>query len=153
MKRIFLACILLLLAAQVSAFQLTDAEGKKQFLTQYSGKWVVVNFWAPWCAPCLEEIPDFNALYESRKKSDLVILGVAVHYKDTRQVLDFASVHKIAYPLILGMDYGQSDREFGRMEAMPTTLLYDPTGKLVHKRRGLMHGEELIKLMETGSLD
>jgi peroxiredoxin len=139
--------------SSASAFELIDAQGKKLTLDQYKGKWVVVNFWATWCAPCLEEIPDFNALYESRKKADLAMLGVAMHYADPKQAADFAKRHKMAYPLIYGMDGDQSEREFGHVDSLPTTLLYDPEGKLKHKRRGLMHGIEIIQLIETGKLD
>ncbi|MGB9149771.1 MAG: TlpA disulfide reductase family protein [Burkholderiales bacterium] len=152
-NKVHLAALMLLYAGSVSAFDLVDAQGKKLSLSQYKGKWVVVNFWATWCAPCLEEIPDFNALYESRKKADLAMLGVAMHYSDPKQAADFAKLHKMAYPLVLGMDRDQSEREFGHVDSLPTTLLYDPAGNLKHKRRGLMHGVELIRLMETGRLE
>ncbi len=149
----WLAALLLFGAVNASAFELVDSSGKKVTLPQYKGKWVVVNFWATWCAPCLEEIPDFNALYESRKKADLAMLGVAMHYGDPKQAMDFAKRHKMAYPQVLGMEGDQSEREFGHLDSMPTTLLYDPEGNLKHKRRGLMHGEEIIRLIETGKLE
>ncbi|MEY4730299.1 MAG: hypothetical protein RL020_1457 [Pseudomonadota bacterium] len=153
MKKTLFITLFLLCAGSASAFELLDPQGKKINLSQYKGKWVVVNFWATWCAPCLEEIPDFNALYESRKKADLAMLGVAMHYTEVKQVIDFANRYKMAYPMVLGMDGGQGEREFGYMDSMPTTLLYDPEGNLKHKRRGLMHGEEIIRLMETGRIE
>ncbi len=153
MKKWMLMFLMALFVGQAPAFELMDVQGKKLDLPLYKGRWVAVNFWAPWCAPCLEEIPDLSALYESRKKKDLVILGVAMYYKDARQAMDFAQVHKMTYPLVLGMEAGQGEREFGSMDSMPVTLLYNPEGKMVHRRRGLIRGEELIKLIETGSLD
>ena len=152
-KKALLTAFLLFSASSVSAFELVEVSGKKVSLNQLKGKWVVVNFWATWCAPCLEEIPDFNALYESRKKADLAMYGVAMHYTEAKQAMDFANRYKIAYPVVLGMEGGQGEREFGYMDSMPTTLLYDPQGNLKHKRRGLMHGEEIIRLIETGKIE
>jgi peroxiredoxin len=135
MRKTLFITFFLLCAGSASAFELLDPQGKKINLSQYKGKWVV------------------NALYESRKKADLAMLGVAMHYTEVKQVIDFANRYKMAYPMVLGMDGGQGEREFGYMDSMPTTLLYDPEGNLKHKRRGLMHGEEIIRLMETGRIE
>ena len=55
----------------VKNFTLTDTAGKKHVLSQYKGKWVIVNYWATWCPPCLEEVPDLVALYDSRKNKEI----------------------------------------------------------------------------------
>ena len=77
------ACALLLTFAALSPaaadFKLTDSDGKAHWLADYRGKWVIVNFWATWCAPCLEEIPDLVAIMESRK--DVQVLGVAMEFQ------------------------------------------------------------------------
>ena len=52
-------------ALAANSFLLKDTEGKKHTLSQYKGKWVIVNYWATWCPPCLEEVPDLVALYDS----------------------------------------------------------------------------------------
>ena len=74
------SCALLLTFAALSPaaadFKLTDSDGKVHRLADYRGKWVIVNFWATWCAPCLEEIPDLVVIMESRK--DVQVLGVAI---------------------------------------------------------------------------
>ncbi len=126
-----LACLGLVigLAAQPAlAFTMTDSQGKTHRLADYKGKWVLVNFWATWCPPCLEEIPDLNALHEE-KKNNLVVIGVAMDYKDPRQVLDYAEQQMVSYPIVLG-DYKMA-AEVGPVRGLPTTYLYNPEGEVV----------------------
>jgi thiol-disulfide isomerase/thioredoxin len=115
-------------AFPAGAFTLTDSRGKVHKLSNYKGKWVLVNFWATWCPPCLEEIPDLIALHEN-KKNKLVVIGVAMDYRDPKQVLDFAEQQMINYPIVLGDQHSTS--EVGPVRGLPTTYLYDPTGKVV----------------------
>lgn len=150
MKRIVLAwCFLLFVASAASAasgagpagFSLTDHKGKTHTLEGYKGKWVVVNFWATWCPPCLKEIPDFAALYDARKGKNLMMIGVAVDYNKPQEVIDFAETLLMTYPLVLGDK--NSEAQFGRMRALPSTFIYNPQGKLVLQRTGTLSKEEL----------
>lgn len=128
----------LLLVAQVHAFTLVDSKGKTHSLAQYKGKWVLVNFWATWCPPCLEEIPDLVALHEN-KKNRLVVLGVAMDYKDPRQVLQYAEQMMVSYPIILG-DHKMA-AQIGAIPGLPTTYLYNPEGKMVAYNVGALTRE------------
>ena len=118
---------------RAAEFMLTDTAGKVHKLSQYRGKWVLVNFWATWCPPCLEEIPDLINLHENRK-NNLVVLGIAMSYQEPSQVKDFADSMLINYPIILG------DRnlaaQIGPVDGLPTTYLYNPQGKLVAHQLG-----------------
>lgn len=111
-----------------SAFTLVDSQGKTHSLAQYKGKWVLVNFWATWCPPCLEEIPDLVALHEN-KKNNLVVLGIAMDYKDPKTVLQFADQMMVSYPIILGDS--KIAAQIGALRGLPTTYLYNPQGKMV----------------------
>ncbi len=128
-----LVALLGLISASATAFSLTDNQGKLHRLADYKGKWVLVNFWATWCPPCLEEIPDLIALHED-SKNNLVVIGIALDYKNPKEVLDFADQMMISYPVVLG-NYTLA-AQIGPIRALPMTYLYDPQGKLVAQNMG-----------------
>lgn len=134
----WLAGLLLAFAAswvQAADFKVTDTDGKIHTLSGYKGKWVLVNYWATWCPPCLEEIPDLIALYEN-KKNNLVVIGVAMDYRNAKQVTDFAKGLLVEYPIVLGN--AQVVRQIGPVQGLPTTYLYNPEGKMVAQQVGLI---------------
>ncbi|MBI5889307.1 MAG: TlpA family protein disulfide reductase [Nitrosomonadales bacterium] len=138
LRRLVLAAAVLLLAtggAAAQGFVFKDLQGQTQRLSDYRGKWVLVNFWATWCPPCLEEIPDLMELHEAHKKSDLVVIGVALD--STRESVDeFVAKKKVGYPIVFG-NYEMAG-QVGEVEALPTSYLYDPTGKLVSYQQGMV---------------
>ena len=89
------------------AATLPDEKGHPQALKQYAGKIVVLNFWATWCGPCREEMPELSQLYEAYKSKNLVVLGVAID--DVGAVSEFTKETKVSYPLfaadMAGMQY------------------------------------------------
>jgi len=140
---IWLAGLLLALAAacaQANGFTLTDTEGKSHTLAGYKGKWVLVNFWATWCPPCQEEIPDLIALHEN-KKNNLVVIGIAMDYRNAQQVTDFADGLLVDYPIVLGN--AQVASQIGPIQGLPTTYLYNPDGKLVAQQVGAITRESV----------
>jgi thiol-disulfide isomerase/thioredoxin len=130
-----LAVVLLLTVGTASAgsFKFKDLQGHEQRLQDYRGKWVLVNFWATWCPPCLEEIPDLMALHEAHKKSDLVVIGVALD-STKESVVEFVAKKKIGYPIVFG-NYDLA-AQVGEVEVLPTSYLYNPAGKLVSYQQG-----------------
>lgn len=137
-RRTLLIVFLSLFGLHAQAFTLVDSKGKTHSLSQYKGKWVLVNFWATWCPPCLEEIPDLVALHEN-KKNKLVVLGVAMDYKDPKQVLQYAEQMMVSYPIILG-DHKMA-AQIGAIPGLPTTYLYNPEGKVVAYNVGALTKE------------
>lgn len=134
--------VLLSVAYAAEGFSARDLEGKTHALAGYKGRWVVVNYWATWCPPCLEEIPDLIALHEQRK--DMVILGIALEYKDAKEVRTFVEDNLMSYPVILGDD--KLVQQIGPADVLPTTYLYNPQGQLVKVRRGLITRQYIEKL-------
>jgi thiol-disulfide isomerase/thioredoxin len=129
--------LLMLMAPWVQAadFRVTDTNGKTHTLSGYKGKWVLVNYWATWCPPCLEEIPDLIALNEN-KKNNLVVIGIAMDYRNAKQVTDFAEGLFVDYPIVLGTP--QIVSQIGPVQGLPTTYLYNPDGKMVAQQVGLI---------------
>jgi len=148
-KTLVLLIVLCLLGnrAHAESFSVTDLKGKTHSLAHYKGKWVIVNFWATWCPPCLEEIPDLIMLHDKRK--DVTVLGIAVDYKSSKEIAAFADDNLMTYPVVLGDD--ATVQQFGSADVLPTTYLYNPQGKLVKKHRGLVTRKYLENLLDSGN--
>ena len=133
-------------SAAANNFVLKDMAGKKHTLSEYKGKWVIVNYWATWCPPCLEEVPDLVALYDSRKNKDLVILGVAFDYQSAKEVTDYVNDMLISYPIVLGDD--DVMKQIGFSDVLPTSYIYNPRGELIKTKHGLVTKQYLDSLLK-----
>ncbi|MBC8023389.1 MAG: TlpA family protein disulfide reductase [Burkholderiales bacterium] len=130
-------------ASPALAFDLTDTSGRPQRLADYKGRWVVVNFWATWCVPCVQEIPEIAAF--RRDHRDVVVIGVAIDAEDAAKARAFAAKLGHDYPLVLSND--AVERQLGAPNALPTTRIYDPSGKVVYDKTGRVDR----KLLETAT--
>lgn len=129
-------CLVAMLSLSLQAcsadFRLEDMQGRALSLSDYRGKWVLVNFWATWCPPCLAEISELKALAASHK--DIVVIGIAMEYGSPGIVADFVRKHRIGYPIVLGNRKIVS--QIGELDVLPTSYLYSPTGEQVSVQRG-----------------
>ncbi len=137
-------------AAETAAadFVVSDMSGQRHQLSNYKGKWVLVNYWATWCPPCLEEVPDLVNLYDKHKRKNLMVIGVVFDYKDVNEVKDYVDDMLMSYPIVLGDD--TVTEQIGQMDVLPTTFIYNPQGRLVKIKRGVVTREFVEKLMTTG---
>lgn len=135
-------------AAKAINFELTDSKGKAHRLSDYKGKWVLVNFWAPWCPRCWMEFPLLNDL---DARNDVVVLGVAMDYGvDQSSVHSYANRYNLRYPNILAgnrKDQNSPAHQIGPVDFYPTSYLYAPDGELVMFIPGIVSKTKLSSYM------
>lgn len=147
MRRIswVLIAMLWVSAATAEGFNFKDTKGKVHRLEDYKGKWVLVNFWATWCPPCLEEMPALQKLHETRK--DLVVIGIAMEYQNAEYVKQFADDLLVTFPIVLG------DRkiaaQIGKVPGLPTTYLYNPAGQVAAYNVGALTLEAVERYIDS----
>ncbi|MDI1309821.1 MAG: TlpA disulfide reductase family protein [Methylotenera sp.] len=129
----------------LASMELKDTAGVNHKLAAYKGKWVLINYWATWCPPCLEEVPDLVNLYDHRKNKDLMIIGIAFDYKSTKEVVDYVDDMLMSYPIVLGDDGIAA--QIGTADVLPTTFIYNPKGELVKIKRGLITKQYIEKII------
>lgn len=129
--------------AAVMAATLPGLDQKPQPLKQWQGKVMVVNFWAPWCPPCREEIPGFIALQKKYGDKGLVFVGIALD--ETSRVQAYADEIGINYPVLIGgPEGGQLSSAAGnRLGGLPYTLIIDRQGKAVANFTGAVPEKKL----------
>ena len=122
--------------AAVLGLVLPDLQGQQQPLSQWRGKVLVVNFWATWCAPCREEMPEFVAAQARDGAKGVQFVGIAVD--DADKVRAFARELKLNYPALIG-GYGaiELSKTLGNeLAALPFTIVVDRQGRVAHTQLG-----------------
>ena len=126
-------CAALPLAAEEVDFTLPDVAGKSVSLSDFRGKWVIVNYWATWCPPCLDEIPDLVSLYEDNRDS-VVVLGVNYEEVNEGYLKEFVDSHLISYPVVRSEPVPVTP--LGPVLGLPTTYIISPQGERVARQEG-----------------
>ena len=129
------------------SFSLTDTKGVIFTEKNTRGKYLVINFWATWCTPCLKEIPAFVKFYE--ENSDHVeILGLDFEPVDLVIINDYVERFSINYPIVLYNEDNDSEySNFGEIIGMPTTQIYSPEGELLHTFMGEITIDDLSEFI------
>jgi thiol-disulfide isomerase/thioredoxin len=118
-------------------------------LADHRGSWVVVNFWATWCAPCLKEIPDLGEFDASR--DDVKLIGLAYEEIEVDDMLAFIIKHKIAYPIAI-IDTYAPPGDFDTPRGLPMTYLIDPAGAVTKRYLGPVTSSELAAAMAASEV-
>lgn len=131
---------------------LTDADGRMQSLAQWRGKVLVVNFWATWCSPCMEEIPEFSRISKECAANGVQFVGIGIDTADN--VRKFGSQQRVAYPLLIGQNEAiKASVSLGNKQmALPFTAVLSRSGALVYAKLGKMATPELQQAVDKALL-
>ena len=132
-----------LLAGSVER-QFTDIHGNDILMSDFHGKWVVVNYWATWCPPCLEELPELEFFHASHKDERAVVLGINMEELSNEELADFAARYMLSFPII---PQSEEMPTFGAIPGLPTTFLVDPAGQTVARQVGKVTAEMIERFI------
>ena len=130
-------------------WEFTDLAGKQRLLSEWQGPFLVVNFWATWCPPCLKEIPAFVELQNRFGEDQVQFLGIAYDYLD--EVQKFLEKTPVNYPVLLGGDnVAIFMRDLGnKIGGLPFTAVIDQDGKVVASHQGEWHQEDAAGALQA----
>jgi len=105
----------------------TTLDGKTFDLAAQRGKWVIVNYWATWCVPCIKEMPDISRFVAAHE--NVTAIGLAYEDSEPADIKAFLAKHPVAYP-IAQVTLDQPPKDFDEPRGLPTTYLISPDGKV-----------------------
>ena len=134
---------------RLMALTLPDLAGKPQALAQWRGKVLVVNFWATWCPPCKEEMPEFSRISSKYTENGVKFVGISID--SAENVSAFQKQTPVSYPLLIGtpetldltMDFGN------RAKGLPFTVVLRPDGRTQHVKLGKLATADLEKAIRA----
>jgi thiol-disulfide isomerase/thioredoxin len=155
---IVLLCIVLVLIRQYTAPETEYAAQKGAYAPQFTGvlldggnfdlaqlrgQWLILNFWATWCVPCRQEMPELQALYED---TGIMVVGVNLA-EGADTVAAWLSDYQISYPIVL--DPAAEIFDLYRIMGQPTTFVINPDGLIVEMILGATNAESLREIIEN----
>lgn len=128
-------------------FRLFDEAGARRSLGEFQGKVVVLNFWATWCTPCIEEMPALDQLAQEYAAKGVVVLGVTMDERGWPVVSKFLAHKLVRYPIL--MCTPEAARKYGGLKTLPHTVFIDRRGRIAATHSAALDLKRLRKLIEA----
>lgn len=150
-RRALLCLLLALLPATLRAdsppleFAIDTLDHGRFDLAERRGQWVLVNFWATWCAPCLKEMPDLD--HFDRDRADAAVIGLAFEETSAEDLRAFLKQRPVGYPIAL-VDVYQPPAAFEVPRGLPLSILIGPDGRVAKRFMGPVTGAEIAAVID-----
>jgi len=131
--------------SQPLEFSFPDVNGRMLDINAWRGKVLVINFWATWCAPCLQEIPEFMKLQAEYQARGLQFIGISIDEK--QPVQEYLQRIGINYPVMVAGDAGIAlSQQLGNIiNAVPFTLIVNQAGQIIHRQPGELSNDQILE--------
>ncbi|MCB1609012.1 MAG: TlpA family protein disulfide reductase [Xanthomonadales bacterium] len=137
---LLLAATVALASPEKPVLSVEKIDGGSWSLADQQGKWVVVNYWATWCTPCIKEMPELSELHAER--ADVEVIGLAFEETEADDIRKFLEVKPVSYP-VAQIDVFEPPADFDVPRGLPMTYLIAPDGSVAKKYLGPITREEL----------
>lgn len=133
--------------APLPVLKVTTLDGKSFDLSAHRGKWVVVNWWATWCVPCIKELPEISA-FVTKHEGKVVAIGLAFEDSEKADIVAFLKQRPIAYP-VAQVDPVEPLKGFAEPQGLPTTQVIAPDGRVSKSFVGPVTAKDLEAVIAT----
>ena len=132
----------------VPFISLPQLDGQKRHLGEWRDQVLLINLWATWCTPCLEEIPDFIELQEQYGEQGLQIIGISLD-DEAEEVQQYLDTHEVNYPILLAETQAHSvfEKLHNPRGVLPFSVIVNRAGRMVYLKRGLLHKAEAERVL------